>query len=237
MWKAAAALVIVIGAFASAGSSAQTVPSVPSPPQQQEQKPAGDYVLENGDDITVRIFNHPELEDTVPIRPDGKISLVLVSDLQAAGLTSRQLADKLTEIYSRMYRDIQLSIIVKKFVNNKIYVGGEVGQPGFLPIAGRSTALTAVLQAGGFKSTARTDSVILLRDQGGKAQVTRVDLKQVLETGKPDVALQPFDVVYVPLSRIAKVDKFVDQYVRQLIPIGLNAGFTYLLGGSSVIIP
>jgi len=237
MWKAAAALVIVIGAFASAGSSAQTVPSVPSLPQQQEQKPAGDYVLENGDDITVRIFNHPELEDTVPIRPDGKISLVLVSDLQAAGLTSRQLADKLTEIYSRMYRDIQLSIIVKKFVNNKIYVGGEVGQPGFLPIAGRSTALTAVLQAGGFKSTARTDSVILLRDQGGKAQVTRVDLKQVLETGKPDVALQPFDVVYVPLSRIAKVDKFVDQYVRQLIPIGLNAGFTYLLGGSSVIIP
>jgi protein involved in polysaccharide export with SLBB domain len=202
----------------------------------QNPTPA-DYILERGDEIAVRIFNHPELEDTVQIRPDGKISLLLVEDLTAAGLTSRQLGEQLTERYARLYRDVQLSVIVRKFANNKVYVGGEVGQPGLLPITGRFTALTAILQAGGFKGTARTDSVVLLREQDGKPQVAKLNLRQVLEAGAPDVVLQPFDVVFVPLSRIAKVDKFVDQYMRQLIPITLNAGFNYLLGGSSVIVP
>src|SRR5262245_13365375 len=202
----------------------------------QDQAP-GDYILERGDEIAIRIFNHPELEDTVQIRPDGKISLLLVDDLTAAGLTSRQLSETLTERYARLYRDVQLSVIVRKFANNKVYVGGEVGQPGLLPITGRFTALTAILQAGGFKGTARTDSVVLLREQGGKPQAVKLDLKGVIEARAQDVVLQPFDVVYVPLSRIAKVDKFVDQYMRQLIPITATAGFTYLLGGSSVIVP
>jgi protein involved in polysaccharide export with SLBB domain len=197
----------------------------------------GDYILERGDEIAIRIFNHPELEDTVQIRPDGKISLLLVDDLTAAGLTSRQLSEALTERYARLYRDVQLSVIVRKFANNKVYVGGEVGQPGLVPLTGRFTALTAILQAGGFKGTARTDSVVLLREQGGKPQAVKLDLKGVIEAKAQDVVLQPFDVVYVPLSRIAKVDKFVDQYMRQLIPITATAGFTYLLGGSSVIVP
>lgn len=195
------------------------------------QQPAtADYVLERGDEITIRVFNHPELEDTVRIRPDGKISLVLVDNLPVAGLTGAELDAKLTEAYSRYFRDVQLAVIVRTFVNQKVFVGGEVGAPGFLPIAGRFTALTAVLQAGGFRNTARMDSVMLVRNQGGKPEVVRVNLKAVVERGLPDVDLQPFDVVYVPMSRIAKVNKFVDQYIRQLIPIGANAGFTYILG-------
>jgi protein involved in polysaccharide export with SLBB domain len=205
------------------------------PPSQPAAATPEDYVLQSGDEITVRVFNHPELEDTVQIRPDGKISLVLVDDLPIAGLTARDVDLKLTEAYSRLYRDVQLAVIVRKFVNQKIYVGGEVGAPGFQPISGRATALTAVLQAGGFRGTARPESVILLRNQGGKPEVVRMDLKAVLERGAPDVALQPFDVVYVPMSKIAKVDKFVDQYIRQLIPVGTNLGFTYLLGGTAVI--
>jgi protein involved in polysaccharide export with SLBB domain len=200
-----------------------------------QQPTTADYVLERGDEITIRVFNRPELEDTVQIRPDGKISLVLVDDIAVAGLTSGELDARLTEAYSKYFRDVQLAVIVRKFVNQKVFVGGEVGAPGFLPIAGRFTALTAVLQAGGFKGTARTDSVMLVRNQGGKPQVVRVDLKGVVERGLPDVDLQPFDVVYVPMSKIAKANKFVDQYIRQMIPISLSAGFSYILGDSVVV--
>ena len=235
--KAAMILAVLIWAFGSAHAFAAQGAPAAAPPQEATSAATDDYVLERGDEIAIRVFNHPDLEDTVQIRPDGKISLLLVDDLPAAGLTSRELDERLTERYSRLYRDVELAVIVRRFANNKVYVGGEVGQPGLLPISGRFTALTAVLQAGGFRGTARTDSVILLRDQGGKPQVVLLDLKGVLEGGKPDVTLQPFDVIFVPMSRIARVDKFVDQYVRQLVPIGLNAGFTYILGGNSVILP
>lgn len=220
--------------FSAPRIAAQATPAVP-PSQPEAAATPDDYVLQTGDEITVRVFNHPELEDTVQIRPDGKVSVVLVDDLPIAGLTARDVDVKLTAAYSRLFRDVQLAVIVRKFVNHKIYVGGEVGAPGFQPISGRATALTAVLQAGGFKGTARTDSVILLRNKDGKPEVVKLDLKAVLEKGSPDVSLQAFDVVYVPLSKIAKVDKFVDQYIRQLIPVGTNLGFTYLLGGTAVI--
>jgi len=233
----ALAVVPTLAAQNPAPAPAQNPPAQNPAPAPAQNPTPGDYVLERGDEIAVRIFNHPELEDTVQIRPDGKISLLLVDDQLAAGLTSRDLSEKLTEKYSKLYRDVQLSVIVRKFANNKVYVGGEVGAPGLLPITGRFTAIAAIMQAGGFRGTARMDSVVLLRPQDGKPQAVKLDLKQVLEAKAPDVVLQPFDVIFVPLSRVAKVDKFVDQYMRQLIPITATAGFTYLLGGSSVIVP
>ncbi|PYR77259.1 MAG: polysaccharide export protein [Acidobacteria bacterium] len=207
-------------------------------PAQAAAAPAADeYVLQAGDEIAVRVFNHMELDDRVQIRPDGRVSLLLANEVQAAGLTSRQLDDVLTERFSRLYRDAEVSVIVRTFAGNKVYVAGEVGQPGVLPIVGRFTALTAVLQAGGFKNTARTDYVILLRNREGKPAVARLNLRSVLAGGSGDVNLQPFDVVYVPKSAIAKVDQFVDQYIRQLIPIGTNAGFTYVLPRERLVVP
>lgn len=196
------------------------------------------YVLQRGDEITVKVFNRPELEETVVIRPDGRVSLVLVDEIQAAQMTTQELDEVLTESYSRFYRDPQVTVIVRGFANQRVYVGGEVSQPGFVPLTGRVTALAAVLHAGGFKGTARKDSVILLRDMGDHRPTVRiVDLDEVINEGGEDVELMPFDVVYVPLSRIAKVGKFVDQYIRQVIPVTLTAGFTYLSGDSAVVVP
>jgi protein involved in polysaccharide export with SLBB domain len=233
---------VVLGAFgalmAAGMAAAQTDSATAQDAIDEDRSPSADYVLEIGDQIAIRVFNHPELEDTVPIRPDGKISLVLVDEIVAAGLTTRELDERLSESYSRFYRDVQLTVILRQFANQRVFVGGEVGQPGFVPLAGRLTALTAVLHSGGFRGTARTDSVILLRDGGqGQPQVVRLNLEDVLEGEKPDFDLAPFDVLYVPMSRIAKVDKFVDQYIRQLIPLSLTAGFTYIMGGSAVVLP
>jgi len=116
--------------------------------------------------------------------------------------------------------------------NMNVYVGGEVGTPGLVSMQGRTTVAAAIIRAGGFRETARSDSVILLR-QGpdGKPQATKLNVSAVLERGGADLDLRPYDVVFVPKSTIAKVDRFIEQYVRQLLPISMNAGFSYVVGG------
>ena len=196
--------------------------------------------MQRGDEISIKVYGRPELEDTLRIRPDGIISLVLLDELQVVGLTPMQLDELLTHRYSEFFNNPppQVTVIVRTFTNYKVFVAGEVRIPGPIPLIGELTALGAVIQAGGFLATARTNSVILLRNDGDEQPtVTKLNLKDVLNKGNLDVELKPFDVVYVPASRIAKVDRFVDQYIRQLIPITLTVGFTYLLGGRAIIVP
>ena len=193
----------------------------------------GLYVLQMGDEISIRVFKLPELDEIVKVRPDGKISTVLLSDVGAAGLTTQELANVLLKRYAEFFKDPQVSVILKNFSNMKVYVGGEVGQPGLLTLAGRLTVASAVIQAGGLRSSARMDSVMLVRNDGQNQPVVRsINLKDVFRKGAPDIPLQPFDLIYVPESRIRRVDRFVDEYIRQLIPITATAGFTYLLGSS-----
>jgi polysaccharide export outer membrane protein len=193
------------------------------------------YVLQRGDEITVKVFEQPELNDNVVVRPDGRISVVLLDDVEASGLTVAELDAQLTAGYAKFFNAPQVSVIVRRFANHRIFVGGEVGAPGAVPIVGDMRALEAVLHAGGFRPTARLDSVVLLRNDGNdRAVVQKLNFKEILEKGG-DVALKPFDVIFVPMSRIAKVDKFIDQYVRQLLPISLTAGFTYIMGDSVVL--
>lgn len=242
----ARALAIVVFAWAQ-WSAAQAAPQATAAQQAAPAPTAGAddpmvrnglYVIQKGDEINIKVFQQPQLDDTVRVRPDGKVSLVLLSDAEAAGLTTKELEDKIASRYAQYYRDPKVSVIVRSFSNLKIYVGGEVGQPGVIALAGDMTALSAVMQAGGFRHTAKTDNVILVRNNGRNVPVARkVNLKAVLKNGEGDVALRPFDVVFVPKSKIARVDQFVDQYIRQVIPATLTAGFTYLQGNTSTNIP
>jgi polysaccharide biosynthesis/export protein len=213
-------------------------PPLPQPPVASEPAPSKPYVLQAGDEITIKVFNNDDLLDTVMIRPDGMISVLLLDDVEAAGLTASALDAKLTTGYAKFFRDPQVTVIVRNFANLRVYVGGEVGQPGPVPLRGEVTALQAIIQVGGFRPTARLDSVILLRNDGtDRPVVSKLNFKELLDKKQPDVALQPFDVLYVPLSRIAKADKFVDQYMRQLLPISLTGGFTYILDGALAVVP
>ena len=202
-------------------------PLAAAPPQ---TAPAPDYVVQAGDELSIKVFGRPELDDTVTVRPDGRLSAPLVDDLSAAGLTVSGLDDALTARLARFFKEPQVTVIVRRIANLKVFVGGEVGQPGVLAISGELTALGAISQAGGFRSSARTDSVMLLRQSAGDKPITRrLDLK-ALDKGDAATTLQPHDVLFVPMSRIAKVDMFVDQYARQLLPISLTAGFSYVIG-------
>ncbi len=229
---------------ATAGPSQTDTPAagqaMASPPQANSQaEPRGntpEYVLQRGDELEIKVFNIPELAEVLKIRPDGKISLQLLDEITAAGLTTTQLKEVVTNGYAKYYRNPRVTIIVKSFPNLNVYVGGEVARPGVIPIRQDLTALAAILQAGGITETAKTKQIYLLRNSGenGKPLVQRIDLNEILSKGKPDVPLQPFDVVYVPKSGIARADQFMRQYVRDLMPISINAGFSYLLGVTAI---
>jgi polysaccharide biosynthesis/export protein len=224
---------LVLAAAAPLRASSQAQPPAAPPPVAAASQTG--YVLQRGDEVTIKVYNQPDLLENVVIRPDGRISVVLLDDVEAAGLTVPELDAKLTIGYQKFFKEPEISVIVRTFTNHRIFVGGEVGAPGPVPIVGPLRALEAILQVGGFRPSARLDSVILMRNDGNnRPLIQKLNFKETLKSGN-DLLLKPYDVLFVPESRIAKVDKFVDNFIRQLIPISLTGGFTYVLGDSVIL--
>ncbi len=192
-----------------------------------------EYVLQIGDRIGIKFYYNSELDEETIIRPDGKISLQLVDEVQAAGLTPKKLDEVLTEKYSSKLQTPVLTVMVREFAYLKVFVGGEVNLPGIYPIVGRLSALQSIFQAGGFKRSAHLSKVVVLRNQGTDDPLfISLDLNKNLQRigAQPvgnDMLLQPYDIVFVPKTPIAKLGDFVDQYINQLIPAALSFGLTY----------
>ncbi len=182
-------------------------------------------VLGPGDIIDIKFRYADELNDNQTIRPDGKITLQMIDEIQAAGLTPMDLDKQLTEQYAKYLKDPVISVVVREVVSQRVYVGGEVNKPGEVLLAGQLTPLQAIMASGGLdKMSAEPRNVLIIRHQQGQRYVATVDLSQALKTG----AEEPFylmakDIVFVPRSRIEEVNLWVDKYINRLIP----QGFTY----------
>lgn len=187
------------------------------------------YVLQPGDSLQIKHFNNPELNELLPIRPDGRLSLDLVGEVTAAGLTPLQLQSFLTERYSRSLRNPQVVVIVKEFGGNKVYVGGEVNSPGVFIANRQLTLVQALVEAGGWKRSAEMRNIVILRDQGTTQPLFfTVDLKDLQKGTTRDVQVQPGDIIFVPKTRITRMNDFVSQYVNELIPIPVSLGLGYV---------
>jgi protein involved in polysaccharide export with SLBB domain len=181
--------------------------------------PGQEYRLQVGDEIQLKFYLSPELDQEVIVRPDGRISLQLLDDVAAVGLTPVELDRIVTEEYRTELRDPKITVIVKRLAA-KVYVGGEVRQPRFVAHNGSLTALQAIFEAGGFIDTAEPSSVILLRRlNDDKGIAAKLDLKKVIKAEAQDVALMPSDIIFIPKSTIAEVNLFVEQYITKLIPV------------------
>ncbi|MEN6438147.1 MAG: polysaccharide biosynthesis/export family protein [Syntrophobacter sp.] len=182
-----------------------------------------DYRLHVGDKLTVKLFYNPDLNQEVVVRPDGKISLLLVQEINVIGMTPSELTTALTEKYSKHLNEPEVAVIVNSFAGNKVYVGGEVAQPGTKELVGPTTVLNAVAMSGGFKETARTNEVIVLR-RGPDQQpfLITLDSEKAMKgiDTKQDIFLQPYDMVLVPRSNIADVNLWVNQYIRGTVGVG-----------------
>ncbi len=183
-----------------------------------------------GDQLDVKFFYNPELNEQVSIRPDGRISLQLVHEIMAVNLTPQELTDLLTKKYAPDLKKPEIAVIVRSFSAQKIYVDGEVAKAGMFPLIGFMSVLQAISQAGGVKDSARTTEVIVIRrGPDNKRLVIPVILDKAIDGTdmSQDIALRPFDIVFVPKSPIANVNVWVDQYVRKNLPIYLSFGYFF----------
>lgn len=205
------------------------LPAVAAATQQPRE-----YLIQPGDQLDIKLFYNPELNESVTVRPDGKISLQLINEVQTAGLTPAQLDQYLTKEYALELKKPEVTVIVKSFTSQRVYVGGEVNRQGLVDLTAGMTPLQAVLNAGGFKETADPEAAIIIRKgPENKPVPIPVDLKEALYGGQV-AQLQPYDVVYVPKTFIAEANKFVNQYIENLFLFrGVSLGFSYELHSDS----
>ena len=189
---------------------------------QASNRPLQEYRIQPGDNLDVKFFYNKDLNEQIIVRPDGKISLQLVGELNAADLTPAQLTDELTRAYAVELNDPKITVIVRSFNSQRVYVDGEVNRPGLINLVIPTTALQSISQAGGLKDTARIDEIILIRRSADNTFTsTMLNLAKALDGTdmKQNIVLVSQDIIYVPKSHIANLDMWVDQYIRQLIPI------------------
>jgi len=176
------------------GGTAAGVPTRPSAAAAQ----APDYRLGPGDKLRVEVYKDAQLSQSLQIRPDGKITLPLVGDLEASGLTPLELRDKLTEALREYVTNPVVTVIVVEAVPPLVYVIGEVGNPGSIPLNGPLSVLQALAMAGGFRDFADTKKIQILRRTGRGQQRIAFNYKEALAATGPPMMLQPGDTVVVP---------------------------------------
>jgi polysaccharide export outer membrane protein len=150
--------------------------------------------------LRIDVWKEAELTRTVPVRPDGKISLPLLNDVQAAGLTATQLSGVISEGLKKFINSPQVTVTVNEINSRRVYVTGEVAHAGAFPLLPNMTVLQALSSSGGFTQFAKTKGIYVLRTEDGKQVKYPFNYKEVLAGRKPEenIALEPGDVIVVP---------------------------------------
>lgn len=217
--KTFAILVAMFFAGCATLSRAQDMPAAPPAMAYAEASPQ--YRFFPGDEIDVTVFSAPELTRTVTVGPDGRIALPLIAPVRAADLTAAELHDALIAAYAGQLRTPELAVTPKTFGSRQVFVAGEVARPGIYPMPADIDAFQAVALAGGFLTSARRSQVLVLSRASGQSQVSELDLStNALRRGFPDAhPLSRYDVIYVPRSAISHVGLFMQQWIRDALPV------------------
>jgi polysaccharide export outer membrane protein len=193
--------------FAAVGGRAQDdsqsavkASKAPSPELQgaAPEDPA-EYVIGADDTLHIAVWKEPDLSATLPVRPDGKISLPLLNDVPAAGLTPMQLAASITEKLKKYIADPRVTVVVTAMNSRRIFVTGEVVHSGAIPLLPNMTVLQA-LSSAGFTQFANVKGIYLLRTENGRQVKLPFNYKEVVKGNHPEqnIMLKPGDTVVVP---------------------------------------
>jgi polysaccharide export outer membrane protein len=158
------------------------------------------FVIGQNDVLDISVWKEPEISRKVPVRPDGKISLPLLNDIQAAGLTPMQLQTQISEKLKKFLTEPQVTVIVAEINSRRIYILGEANRPGAYPLLPNMTVLQALSGAGGLTQFANSSKVRILRMENGKQASFNFNYKEVI-LGKnidQNIVLKPGDSIVVP---------------------------------------
>lgn len=158
-----------------------------------------DYIIGPDDVLHISVWKETDLTNTLPVRPDGKISMPLLDDVQAAGLTPMQLANSLTERLKKFISDPRVTVVVTQMNSQKVYILGEVTHTGAMPLTPNMTVLQAVASAG-LTQFANTKGIYVLRTESGRQQKFAFNYKNVVkgESMDQNILLHPGDTIVVP---------------------------------------
>ncbi len=158
-----------------------------------------DYVIGADDTLRISVWKEPDLSEILPVRPDGKISMPLLNDIPAAGLTPLQLKDSITEKLKKFIADPRVTVVVTAMASRRIFVTGEVVHTGPMTLLPHMTMLQALSQAG-FTQFANVKAIYLLRSENGKQEKLPFNYKEVVKGNhtEQNILLKPGDTVVVP---------------------------------------
>jgi len=188
---------------------APAMPAQNAPPQNDKPAAAGpaapasqtpsDYVIGADDQLHISVWKEPDLTETLPVRPDGKISMPLLNDVVAAGLTPSQLASSITERLKKYIADPHVTVIVTAMNSRRVFVSGEVLHTGAITLLPHMTVLQA-LSSAGFTPFANVKGIYLLRTVNGQQQKIAFNYKEVVKGRRPEenIELRPGDTLVVP---------------------------------------
>src|SRR6266699_67156 len=165
--------------------------------------PAGvdaSYKIGPQDVLRIDVWKEPEISRSVPVRPDGKVSLPLLNDVQAAGLTAMELANVIADGRKKFINNPQVTVSVSEINSRRVYVTGEVTRPGAFPLLPNMTVLQALTSAGGFTQFARLKNIYVLRVEDGKQVKHPFNYTEVVngKNAAQNILLEPGDVIVVP---------------------------------------
>ena len=211
-WKAALAALILIGSIALA----QDAPAQPAASSASDKAASNktasakittaastsqagpEYVIGPDDTLHIAVWREADLTASLPVRPDGKISLPLLDDVQAAGLTPKQLATSITEKLKKFLADPRVTVVVTAINSKRIFINGEVLHPGPMPMLPSMTVMQA-LSSAGLNQFAKIKGIYVLRMENGKQQKLPVNYKKLLKGEiEQNYLLQPGDTIVVP---------------------------------------
>lgn len=211
-------LAIAVLAILPLGGCTPSAPNIASPGVFPGGVPVtAPHVLAPNDEIEVRFPFYPDLNDRVLVGPDGRLSLQLVNTVAVGGLTVAQATKVINEDYAKVIKDPQVTLTLRTYAPQEVFVDGWVNNPGLVRSDVPLTVSRALAQAGGAKSGAHTDDILVLRrGEDGKLYYYQVALGNYAGAGGEDPLLKSYDVVYVPQTVFASLSDFLTNYVRQI---------------------
>ncbi len=222
-------LIAVILAFGCAGQQANLQPDFATKTTQPKAPliKSPDYKVGASDVVNVEVRGQADLNRAAVVRPDGKITLVFLGDVYVSGMSSEEIDEKLTRMYSEYIVGPDVTVTVVGFNSQEIYVWGEVARVGPLPYTGELTVMEALNRAGGLNGRSEPKAVQVTRN----GKVWKVNLEDIVIMGKTDqnMYLQPGDVIFVPLNGFARMGFALDNVFYPL-----RAFFSFIFLGDSV---
>jgi polysaccharide export outer membrane protein len=193
-----AIVLFMLATQAGAQNKAGTADASSTAPKAATADP--NYVIGGQDVLDISVWKEAELTRTVPVRPDGKISLPLLNDVQAAGLTPTQLAAQITESLKKFVTNPQVTVIISQINSQRIYILGEVNRAGAYPLLPNMTILQGLSSAGGFTLYASLKKIYMFRMENGKQVKYPFNYKDVISGKATDenIVLRAGDTIVVP---------------------------------------